>query len=472
MKTLAGLVLAVIGIASLIYGYALHEASQPVPPDSVNLGVALPSATALFETSLQDRITTSDTSMSIVSAAVRGGGTLSGYQCFTVDEGRSDAEFICGTLSGTTVSGLERGIDPLTGTSSVAALKFAHRKGANVKITDFPILSRVRNQNNGVETYPNLLTYTAGTACSVGSANATICDKAYIDGVVVSGASNANETTKGIVEAATQIEMASSSNLGSTGAGLYVQSKNSTSSPYTTGLWNVITMNDGKISPNFIATSSAYTYRWDAFQNFTAATSTSFGILGYFNWNGLGYTINGSRQASSTVLSENGSGGLSWNPISRLQYLNTSPTAISGTTASTTIFSATIPANTINAQSTLRFDIYVNAIATNSSGFTFGFGYGTGTTTINQSASTVNNTFVGIITCIITWISPSSQLQTCSGNLGEGGTSATAAGTANLFATKTSSVDVTQAQFLSFVGKLGSSGGSVAITQVVGTIAR
>jgi hypothetical protein len=151
MKTLAGLVLAVVGIGALLFGYATHDTGQPVPPDSINVGVALPSGTAHFETSLQDRISSTDSSMSIVSASVRGGGTLSGYQCFTVDEGRSDAEFICGTLSGTTVSTLERGIDPLTGTSTVATLKFAYRKGANIKITDFPFILRVRNQANGAE---------------------------------------------------------------------------------------------------------------------------------------------------------------------------------------------------------------------------------------------------------------------------------------------------------------------------------
>jgi hypothetical protein len=260
MKTFAGAALAVVGVLALTYGLVSYEAHQPTAPDSVNLGVALPSATAVFETSLQDRISSTDTSMSIVSASVRGGGTLSGYQCFTVDEGRSDAEFVCGTLSGTTVSGLERGIDPLTGTSSVAALKFAHRKGADVKITDFPLVERLRNQANGVETYPNLLSYESGTACSGSSPNDTICDKAYVDGVAVSGASNANETTKGIAELATQVEMASSTNLGSTGASLVLQSRYSTSSPYTAGLWNVITQNNGKISQLFFDLAQGFTW--------------------------------------------------------------------------------------------------------------------------------------------------------------------------------------------------------------------
>jgi hypothetical protein len=107
-------------------------AASPQPQDS-NLGVALPSGVAVFETSLQNRISSTDTSMLLVSTSTRGGGSLSGYQCSTIDEGRSDAEYLCGTLtSAKTVTSLERGLDPLTGTTTNSSLKFAHRVGANV----------------------------------------------------------------------------------------------------------------------------------------------------------------------------------------------------------------------------------------------------------------------------------------------------------------------------------------------------
>jgi hypothetical protein len=123
-------------IGALVAGAAfiggLAASPQPQPQDS-NLGVALPSGVAAFETSLQNRISSTDTSMLLVSTSTRGGGSLSGYQCFTIDEGRSDAEYVCGTLtSAKTVTSLERGLDPLTGTTTNSSLKFAHRVGANV----------------------------------------------------------------------------------------------------------------------------------------------------------------------------------------------------------------------------------------------------------------------------------------------------------------------------------------------------
>jgi hypothetical protein len=242
------------------------------------LAVSLPQGPALFETSLQSRISSTDTSMTLVANSVRGGGVLSGYNCFTVDEGRTDAEYICGMVSGTTVSSLERAVSPSNGTSTITSIAYPHRVGADVKVTDFPLIERLRNLLNAVEQFPNLLSYATTTACTGTSPNNTICDKGYFDGVVATGAPNANETTRGIVELGTQIEMASSTSLGSTLAGLVLQAKYATSSPGYAGLWAVITRNDGKISPNFFATTSAETYNFASFFNLTGtstmATST------------------------------------------------------------------------------------------------------------------------------------------------------------------------------------------------------
>ena len=99
-----------------LFGVWDHQQAQ-------GFGTALPQGPAVFETSLQDRISSTDTSLTLVANSVRGGSTLSGYNCFTIDEGLSAAEYVCGSVSGTTVSSLERGIDPLTGTTTNATLK-------------------------------------------------------------------------------------------------------------------------------------------------------------------------------------------------------------------------------------------------------------------------------------------------------------------------------------------------------------
>jgi hypothetical protein len=63
---------------------------------------------------------------------------------------------------------------------------------------------------------------TAGGQCSTASPDEQVCDKAYIDGVAVAGASDSNETTKGIVEEATTAEITAKTATGGTGAKLFV----------------------------------------------------------------------------------------------------------------------------------------------------------------------------------------------------------------------------------------------------------
>lgn len=94
----------------------------------------------------------------------------------------------------------------------------------------------------------------------------------------ISGASNASETVKGISELATAIEQASSTSAGSTAALLVTRALYSTSSPIGKGcdgtatvgaLCSVIARNDGKIHPNFIATSSTDLYNFGGVITFT-----------------------------------------------------------------------------------------------------------------------------------------------------------------------------------------------------------
>ena len=168
--------------------------------DDQALGTALPSGTAVFETSLASAITSSATTMTLTANTVRGGGSLSGYQCFTIDEGSAQAEFVCGTISGTTVSSLERGVSPADGITEDSDLQFAHRRGSNVKITDFPLLQRIKLQNNGEGTFESLLSYASGVTPT---GNDHLTDVAYVLGVVNGGtvsfdkeivAGNAGET--------------------------------------------------------------------------------------------------------------------------------------------------------------------------------------------------------------------------------------------------------------------------------------
>jgi hypothetical protein len=259
------------GVAALglfvggLFGYA---------PVSDNLGASLPSGTAVFETSLATGITNLSTSMVLTSTSIRGGGTLSGYECFTIDEGSAQAEYVCGTVATNTVSSLERGISPEDGVTSLPALTFSHRRGANVKITDFPLIQRLRAQNSGDGTFDAPIKYAASVSTTtLSSEGQNIASVAYANSLSFGAVAAANETTAGFTELATAQEAASSTSLGSTGARLSLSTSLSTSTAPASGHVVVMTGIDGNIDTGFIsdtigsssltayaASSSAYTY--------------------------------------------------------------------------------------------------------------------------------------------------------------------------------------------------------------------
>lgn len=173
MKHFKKLILSGILLAFTVAFFVIIRAS-----DHVIFGATLPQGAAVFETSLQSPITSAATSMTLTANSVRGGSALSGYNCFTVDEGSAQAEYICGTVSGTTVSSLTRGVDPLTATTTTTSLKFAHRRGANVKITNFPLLQIIRNQLNGNDTFSNIISYASNQTFS---SSTQLVSKKYVD---------------------------------------------------------------------------------------------------------------------------------------------------------------------------------------------------------------------------------------------------------------------------------------------------
>lgn len=184
-----------IGSAFLTGLIAISSLFSPAVAPQASLGATIPVSTAVFQTSLVSSIAATDTSMTLVNGTNSAGNLLSGYTCFNIDEGTSLEEFVCGTASGTAVTGLIRGIDPVDGHTQVTSLKKGHRRGASVKITDFPSIAILSRILNGDETLPNPINYTGSVTCSN---SADICPKSYIDGIAIAGSPNASTTVKGI----------------------------------------------------------------------------------------------------------------------------------------------------------------------------------------------------------------------------------------------------------------------------------
>jgi hypothetical protein len=270
---------ALIAPIILITGF-FHSPSIESTPVDDQAGAALPEAVASFETTLAAPITAAATTMSLAANLVRGGSTLSGFNCFTVDEGSSQAEFICGFVSGTSVTSLTRGISPATGTTTASSLQFAHRRGASVKITDFPVLQILKAQASGQETYENPLSYSNSLATTSFVSSSHIVNKAYVDSVAFNGAGvvSATEAARGVSELATGAEIAASTATGTSGV-LVVPASLATSTYNSATAANrvVVTGTNGTIDDDFLPRTIAAT------TTFTGTTTFSGPLVGNVN---------------------------------------------------------------------------------------------------------------------------------------------------------------------------------------------
>lgn len=243
----------------------------------------LPTPVAFFQSSLQASISSSATSFTLVSNTDKAGTTLaSSTYAFVIDEGTASEEMIiadCFPGGAKTCANAIRGVSVVTGTTTVSALQKAHRRGASVKITDGPLLLSITRTLNGIGTFPSVLSYASGVGCTGGSLSTSLCDKAYIDSTANAGAATSTESNGGIVELATALEAASSTDLGGNQP-LVLQAKNATSTPANTTLAALkvpVAKNNGKLHQLWLDLTELF-----AFSSITAtnATSTNLGITG------------------------------------------------------------------------------------------------------------------------------------------------------------------------------------------------
>lgn len=194
---------------------------------------SIPKISALFETSLASKISSSATSMTLVSGTDKSGNSLSGVYGFIIDEGTASEEFVIGTTSGTAVTGMLRGVSVTDATTEVTALKKEHRRGSSVKITTFPFLGIVYRILQGTEGYPNVLSYVSHPTFTT---NTQIVDKKYVDDTAFAGAPDSSTTIKGVAEEATEAEINAGTAAGGTSARLFVNPSTLLTSNYGTNL--------------------------------------------------------------------------------------------------------------------------------------------------------------------------------------------------------------------------------------------
>lgn len=341
--------------------FGIH--SQP------SLGSVAPQTPANFETSLAFPIGTTDTSMTLNSGVIFNGNLLAGYTCFTADSATPALEYICGTASGTLVSNLVRGIDPQTGTTSVSSLIFSHRRGADIKITDFPTLAILSRITNGIDGFNQLIHYDTHPNFT-GVASTSLTDKAYVDAGLQAGCSNSSETVNGCSELAMSSEAALGTSIGGTGARLVLPSSIATSSSDIAQNSVVVTQANGKIKQNFLDLTQNYIWTGNhsflgtgAFSSTTSFTATSTFSSGVsfpataaapFQINTVPYIFPSSDGTNGQTLTTNGSKTLSWTTQSSKIVSTTTSASYTGTTAEQTLTSLTVPGGTLGTNNILR----------------------------------------------------------------------------------------------------------------------
>lgn len=343
--------------ATFFYDYLdAHSQDQ-----SLGASSSLPDIRALFETSLASRITSTATSFSLVSGTDKDGNTLaSSTYAFIIDEGTANEEFVIADCTNKTCTNATRGLSVLTGTTTVSNLKHEHGRGASVKITDAPIMLIHNRLLQGIDTFPHLLGYTSGTACDSGSDGSRICDIAYIRVLAGQGAATSTESTGGIVELGTALETASSTYLG-VDRPTVLQTKNATDTPqsgcaagYTSTAGagcSVIAQLTGKIKQSWINLTEAFTFSG-------GITSTATTTLACSSLTGNACIINGvstkwpsAQGTAGQVLTNDGTGVLSWASGGVTVLGATTTPAFTASTGSTTLASFSLGTNVLNGTS-------------------------------------------------------------------------------------------------------------------------
>lgn len=288
------------------------------------------SAAADYSSSLASEITSSATSLTVVSTSTASGEYLEQGRTYGLKLG--GREYVSGVLSpGKQFTSLTRGLSLLTGTSTGGVAE-SWGRGTSVEITDAPLVLELSNQISGRQNITDIMSYSPGLSFVPGSNQ--IASVAYVDAGSNNGAATSTETNGGIVELATQQEMASSTNATAIKP-LVMQSKYATSSPYTTGMWSPVTDKDGKLNQTFWRLTDNFTFLGRFTTSGTTTIPASSVTNNALNLNGQNYAIQSTRGAASTTLMEDGSGNLTWvNPDFSIIASTTLTSAVSTTTLS------------------------------------------------------------------------------------------------------------------------------------------
>ena len=206
---------------------------------------------------------------------------------FNLEPGTAREErVVCTGVSGDAFTGCTRGLVASSATNETASttLQYTHSAGSIIIMTN--IAQFFGNYVNiwdaqtvaGIKTFSSLPKVPETTPTD----NAEVASWGIISTVALQGAATSTELLGGISELATQIEMASSTNLGADRP-LVLQARYASSTGETDGLYVVVSENDGYINQNWLDLSDTFIFSGDnthsGAETFTGTTTQSGMII-------------------------------------------------------------------------------------------------------------------------------------------------------------------------------------------------
>lgn len=258
------------------------------------------------------------------------------------------------TGSTVTISGCTRGLSPITPYTASSTLQFAHAGGSTIIFSNSPNLYSEFAARRNDESIYGTWTFSS-TSPPAYDANVTASGNQFVsytqlNATAIAGAGTSTESALGLVQLVSGSQVGGGTASSTSGAPLVLTNKYA-SSTYSGSQSNLLvaTGATNKIDSNFIATSSSYT--WSATHSFTGnVTTASTTATGRFitgtlvatgtsvTLGGVPYTVPSTQGASSTVLMNNGLGGLHWQ-LPDLSLVGSTTTTGAQSFATTTISS-------------------------------------------------------------------------------------------------------------------------------------
>lgn len=311
--------------------------------------------------------------------------------CTTITQSASNAT--------ATLSGCVRGLKPISPYTSSGSYAFSHTGGSVVVFSNSPQFYQQFLALGNVSTSTNTLIFSSTTppyydspgAQAAGTYIATtseLASVAYVNAVAFSAAPNGTTVVKGIYQSATGLQAASSTALGSTGASLVIPASVATDTPNTATRGSKVLMSliGGFLNQAWLDLTANWT--------FTGAVSVAASASKNFTLNTVAYTFPSANGIASSTLTNNNAGTLSWGqPFSELLDSSTTPTQLSASTATTTLYTYNVPANTLSTGNVIRVSIYMSTMSIiNADTFGLEVGYGNNASTTIYSANGTGGT--------------------------------------------------------------------------------